>query len=65
MQFDPLPVKIRWNESSTLLESRAEVSMKDKPFSAANCLASSVGTARKCLKSLLLPTNMMTIFVSA
>lgn len=31
----------------------------------ANCLASSVGTARRCRKSLLLPTNMMTMLESA
>lgn len=31
----------------------------------ANCLASSVGTALKCLKSLLFPTSMITIFESA
>jgi hypothetical protein len=31
----------------------------------ANCLASSVGTARKCLKSDLFPTNMMTMLLSA
>jgi hypothetical protein len=31
----------------------------------ANCLASSVGTALRCLKSLLFPTSMMTIFESA
>ena len=31
----------------------------------ANCLASSVGTARRCLKSLLFPTSMITMFESA
>lgn len=31
----------------------------------ANCLASSVGTARRCLKSLLFPTSMMTMLESA
>ena len=31
----------------------------------ANALASSVGTARKCRKSDLLPTNIITIFASA
>lgn len=31
----------------------------------ANCLASSVGTARRCLKSLLFPTSIMTMLLSA
>src|SRR4051812_37454834 len=31
----------------------------------ANCLASSVGTALRCRKSLLLPTSMMTMLLSA
>ena len=31
----------------------------------ANCLASSVGTALRCLKSLLFPTSMMTMLESA
>ena len=31
----------------------------------ANAFASSVGTARRCLRSLLLPTSMMTMFESA
>ena len=34
-------------------------------YALANCLASSVGTARRCLKSLLLPTSMMTMLESA
>lgn len=91
-----VPVKMFWNASSTLLASRADVSMNERWFSPvhevsawislhallaphrtaphvpggradslANALASSVGTARRCRKSLLLPTNMMTIFASA
>lgn len=36
-----------------------------KENSLANCLASSVGTARRCLKSLLLPTSIMTMLESA
>lgn len=60
-----LPVNIFWNAVSTLVESKADVSMKDKPFLSANALASSVGTARRCLKSDLFPTNMITIFWSA
>ena len=75
------PVRMFWKASSTLLASRAEVSMKDRLFSPehvslmpdveklvntlANCLASSVGTALRCRKSLLFPTSMMTIFESA
>lgn len=59
------PVRIFWNAVSTFVESKAEVSMKDKPFFSAKALASSVGTARKCLKSDLLPTSMMTMFWSA
>jgi len=68
-----------WNASSTFEASRAEVSINDNEFSAthqyiitagiwrlpAKALASSVGTALKCLKSDLFPTNIMTIFESA
>jgi hypothetical protein len=60
-----LPVSSFWNASSTLLASKAEVSMKLNPFCTANSRASSVGTARRCLKSLLFPTSMITMFVSA
>lgn len=83
-----VPVRIFWNANSTLLASRAEVSINERLLSPtndlnqhlshivhllhsprrdslANCLASSVGTARKCLKSLLFPTNIMTMFASA
>ena len=42
-----LPVRILWNAVSTLVESRAEVSMKLRLFFSANTLASSVGTARR------------------
>jgi hypothetical protein len=76
-----------WNANSTLVASRAEVSMKERLFSAeatnahhqhkftysqlfleyqpAISFASSVVTALKCLKSLLFPTNMITILLSA
>jgi hypothetical protein len=91
-----------WKADSTLEASNAEVSMKERPFSAgshqlrpqivsakrpakgtrshplpfhsprvippdslANAFASSVGTALRCFKSLLLPTSMMTMFWSA
>lgn len=59
------PVKIFWNAVSTFVESKADVSIKLSPLRSANDLASSVGTARKCLKSLLLPTSIITIFWSA
>ena len=79
-----IPVRMFWNASSTLLASKADVSMNERllspapcqplvsdpvkrcrQYELANCLASSVGTALKCLKSLLFPTNMITIFASA
>ena len=80
-----VPVRMFWKASSTLLASKADVSIKERLFSPgrttvssssmfprhamhyvlANCLASSVGTARRCLKSLLFPTNMMTMLESA
>lgn len=85
-----VPVRMFWKASSTLLASKADVSMKERLLSPgecqltsslsnyldncqchrvrhvlANCLASSVGTARRCLKSLLLPTSMMTMLESA
>ena len=79
------PVRMVWNADSTFDASSADVSMKDRPFSAvrvrrmsevalhendegygpANAFASSVGTARRCFKSLLFPTSMMTMFESA
>jgi hypothetical protein len=80
------PVKMFWNASSTLLASRADVSIKDKWFSPvhgsinkrslfgvirqdqcilAKDLASSVGTALRCRKSLLFPTSMITMLASA
>lgn len=90
-------MRIFWKADSTFDASNAEVSMKDRPFSAAissarysqasvmcfrrggslypprrhnrvvhhslaKAFASSVGTARRCFKSLLFPTSMMTIF---
>ena len=39
-----------------MVESRAEVSMKLSEFFSAKALASSVGTALRCLRSDLLPT---------
>lgn len=42
-----LPVKRRWNKISTFVESKAEVSKKDTPFSFAKRVAWSVGTARR------------------
>lgn len=44
-----LPVRIFWNANSTFVASSAEVSMKERWFSAAKFFASSVGTALKCL----------------
>lgn len=38
-----LPVRMRWKDNSTLLESKAEVSMKDKPFSAKQIFMNSRG----------------------
>ena len=82
MMFRRLPVRIVWKADSTFDASSADVSMKDRLFSArsngyssgrevearyvlAKVFASSVGTARRCFKSLLLPTNMITMFESA
>ena len=42
-----VPVRILWKAVSTLVESRAEVSMKLRLFFSAKTLASSVGTARR------------------
>ena len=50
------PVRMLWNAVSTLVESRAEVSMKLRLFFSAKALLSSVGTALRCLRSDLLPT---------
>ena len=54
-----------WNAVSTLVESSADVSINDKLFCSAKARASSVGTARRCLRSDLLPTNMITMLASA
>ncbi|CAA7407973.1 unnamed protein product [Spirodela intermedia] len=51
--------------SAFLLMTRAEVSMKKRLSLSANSLASSVGTARRVVRSDLLPTSMMTMFLSA
>ena len=50
-----------WNAVSTLVESRADVSMKESWLDSAKDFASSVGTALKWRRSDLLPTNMITI----
>jgi len=42
-----ISVKMFWKASSTLVESRALVSMNDNPFFSANSLAVSVGTSTK------------------
>ena len=42
-----LPVRMLWNAVSTLVESKAEVSIKLKLFFSAKAFASSVGTALK------------------
>lgn len=57
-----LPVKMFVNADSTFVDSKADVSINDNVLRSAYAFASSVGTARKCLKSDLLPTSMMTIF---
>ena len=57
-----IPVRMFWKAASTFPPSKADVSMKLRPFSAENDFASSVGTARRCLRSDLLPTSMMTMF---
>lgn len=42
-----LPVRMLWKAVSTLVESSADVSMKESPSFSANAFASSVGTDRK------------------
>ena len=54
---DPFsPVRMLWKAVSTLVESKADVSMKLKLFFSANAFASSVGTARRWRRSDLFPT---------
>ena len=53
------------NAVSTLVLSNAEVSIKANYSFSAYSAAISYLTALKCLKSLLLPTNIITIFSSA
>ena len=53
------------NAVSTLVLSRAEVSINANYSFSANSAAVSYLTALKCLKSLLFPTTMITIFSSA
>ena len=59
------PVRMLWNAVSTLVESRAEVSINESWLDSAKDLASSVGTALRCLRSDLLPTSMITMLASA
>merc|ERR1719209_1967964 len=49
-------VRMLWKAVSTLVESKADVSMKLKLFFSANAFASSVGTARRWRRSDLFPT---------
>ena len=51
------PSRILWKAVSTLVESRAEVSMKERPSFSEKFLESSVGTDRRCLKSDLFPAH--------
>ena len=60
-----VPVRMLWKAVSTFVESRAEVSIKLRLFCSAKDLASSVGTALRCLRSDLFPTSMMTMLESA
>lgn len=58
--FDEGQAVLGWNNVS--ISDRKEEEGKSLP---ANAFASSVGTARRCLKSLLFPTSMMTMLLSA
>ena len=49
-------MRILWKAVSTLVESRADVSMKLRLFFSAKAFASSVGTARRWRRSDLFPT---------
>uniref|UniRef100_A0A3Q7EJ25 Uncharacterized protein n=1 Tax=Solanum lycopersicum TaxID=4081 RepID=A0A3Q7EJ25_SOLLC len=60
-----ISVKTLTKAVSTFVDSRADVSIKNKFSFSANSFASSVGTARRLPKSVLLPTSMMTMFLSA
>ena len=54
-----------WKAPSTFVASSADVSTNDSLFCSANAFASSVWTSRKCFRSHLLPTSMITMFLSA
>uniref|UniRef100_A0A0A9HWH6 Uncharacterized protein n=1 Tax=Arundo donax TaxID=35708 RepID=A0A0A9HWH6_ARUDO len=60
-----ISVKTVWKAFSTLVACSAEVSRKKRFSFSANSLASSVLTARSSSRSLLLPTSMMMMFLSA
>ncbi len=60
-----ISVKILWNAFSTFVASKADVSMKERPSFSEKACASSVETPRRCLRSDLLPTNMITMLESA
>jgi len=52
-------------EGLGLWEKFSQYSVSDIMYCTLMPHTSSVGTARRCLKSLLFPTSMMTMFVSA
>ena len=60
--FHPNESTEKNHTSSTFWAVFADVSMKIKPFSLANCSPSSVLTARRCARSHLFPISMMVIF---
>lgn len=60
-----ISVNIRWKACSTFVASRAEVSINESPSFSQNAFPSSVWTALKWRRSLLFPTSIMTILLSA
>lgn len=68
-QLDVTSVKSRrLDEGQIVLTCKLvsdKVTSKASRNSLANCLASSVGTARRCRRSLLFPTSIMTMLASA
>nr|GMD42960.1 hypothetical protein CR513_53787 [Ipomoea batatas] len=60
-----ISVRMFMNAVSTLVASRADVSMKNRFSLSANSWASSTGTARRLPRSHLFPMSIMTMFLSA
>ncbi len=60
-----ISVIILWKAFSTFVDSKADISIRERSSFSKKDFASSVETPHRCLRSDLLPTNMITMLESA